>query len=205
MRAIMASLDGTFGVVTGEGKIGSRYVDLVGADLLPMLLSGGPKGEATRLNCLIAPFKVEKGLAKTDAILFDTGHMTVRGEGTVNLRDETLDLLLTPRPKDRSLISLATPVRVGGTLSKPTAFPDKAALAKGLAGSLIGGAIMPLGFLIPLVSGGTGEQNPCVEALVQGKEPPSTAPKPSESKGPVGAIEDIGKGIGQGIRGLFGR
>ena len=203
VRQLLASLDGMFGVVIGEGKIGSGYVDLLGADLIQTLLPGGKDANTTHLNCIAAPFLVEKGIATTDAILFDTDRMTVRGGGTVSLRDETLDLLLKPEPKDAALISLATPIRVGGTLANPSAYPDAAGVVKGVAGALAGAALGPVGLLLPLLSAGSGDQNPCVAALLkrEGKAPtPAT-----QDKGSGGVFDNLGTGIEKGIRSLFGK
>ncbi|MDH3279960.1 MAG: AsmA family protein [Gammaproteobacteria bacterium] len=203
LREVMASFDGTFGIVLGKGMMGSRYINLLGADLVRTLLRGGNNGNTTRLNCFAAPFVVTKGIAKTDAILFDTDHMTVHGGGTVNLHDETLDFLLKPEPKDKALFSLATPIRIRGTLASPTVYPDPAGVAKEVAGAAAGFALGPIGLLLPLVSGGTAEQNPCLAALLkrQGKAATAT-PK---DKGSTGVLEDLGTGIEKGIRGLFGR
>lgn len=203
LREVMASFDGTFGIVLSKGTMGSGYINLLGADLVRTLLPGGDNANTTRLNCFTAPFVVEKGIAKTDAILFDTDHMTVHGAGTVNLHDETLDFLLKPEPKDAALFSLATPIRIRGTLASPTAYPDPAGVARGVAGAAGGLALGPIGLLLPLVSGGTAEQNPCLAALLkrQGKAVPAT-PK---DKGSTGVLEDVGTGIEKGIRGLFGR
>src|SRR3546814_10877570 len=58
------------------------------------------------------------------ALAFDTTDTIIVGEGTVNLRDETLDLLLMPRPKDRSLLTQRSPLVVGGPLKDPSFRPD---------------------------------------------------------------------------------
>ena len=204
LHDVMASLDGTFGVVLGKGTIGSRYVDLLGADVVRTLLPGGNIGNATPLNCAAAPFIVEKGIAKTDAILFDTDRMTVHGGGTVNLRDETLDFLLKPQPKDAALISLATPIRVAGTLASPTAYPDPGGVVRDIAGAVAGmAALGPFGLLLPLVSGGTEEQSHCIAAMLKGDG--KATPAAPKDKGPTGVLQDLGSGIEKGIRGLFGR
>ena len=203
LRAVAASFDGMFGISLGKGTIGNGYINLLGADLVRTLLPGGGSGNTTRLNCIAAPFVVEKGIAKTDAILFDTDRMTVRGGGTVNLHDEGLDLLLKPEPKDASLFSLATPIRVAGTLSNPTAYPDPSGVAKGIAGAVAGLALGPIGLLVPLMSGGAEEQNPCLAAVL--KRAGKAAPASPKDKGSTGVLEDFGSGIEKGIRGLFGR
>jgi hypothetical protein len=201
VREIMAGLDGRLGLMTGEGSIGTRYVDAIGADLVRLMLPGGEKSETTKLNCVVAQFAVVKGMAKSEALLFDTSRVTVRGEGTVDLRDEKLDLLFTPRPKEASLVSLATPVRLTGTLANPDPGLDSASVAKGVAGAVVGTAFAPIGLLLPLVSGGAGDDNPCVAALKQGAgQAPAAAPA-AEGTGPAGVID----GIERGIRNLFGR
>ena len=143
VRDIMASLDGTMGIVSGPGRIGNKAVDAVGADVMKLLTFGigGNQQGVNQLNCIAAPFTVEKGIARTDAILVDTGRVTVRGTGTANLRDEKLDLLFTPNVKDASLMSFAVvPMRVSGTLASPSVTPDATAVAKGVAGAVMGGA-----------------------------------------------------------------
>ncbi len=203
LRAVAADLDGTVGVALGKGTIGSGYVNLLGADLVRTLLPGGGDSGSTALDCAAAPFTVTRGVARTDGILFDTDRMTVRGAGTVSLRDETIDLLLKPAPKDASLVSLATPIRVGGTLAQPSAYPDPAGVVKGVAGAVAGAALGPLGLLLPLVSGGTDDATPCLAAAhPRGK--PTAAPNKAET-GPGSVVREIGSGVENGIRGLFGR
>lgn len=205
VRALAASLDGTVGLILGKGTIGSSYVNLLGADVVRTLLPGGGSGGGTALECFAAPFTVAKGIAKTDGILFDTDRMTVRGGGTVSLRDETLDLLLKPESKDAALVSLATPIRVSGTLARPTAYPDPAAVAKDVAGAVAGAALGPLGLLLPLVSGGSGNDNPCLAALHRGGKAAAPPPPKKPDSGPLGVVHDLGNGIENGIKGLFGR
>jgi uncharacterized protein involved in outer membrane biogenesis len=164
----MASLNGRANWVMGKGQVKSGYVDLLGADLLRFAASAGSHGsDATAVNCFVARFDVAKGIAATQNILFDTDRMTVKGEGTINLGDERLALLFTPRPKETSLINLAMPWRVEGTLQAPAVSVDEGALAERAAGALLS-AVNPLALLVPMVTSSDSEQNPCLAAL-QGK------------------------------------
>ena len=79
------------------------------------------------------------------------------------------------------------------------------ALAKDAAGAVIGNVIIPFGFLVPLISGGTGNENPCLAALNQAKASgvarPGAAAQPRQGEGGIsGALQ----GVGKGIRNLFG-
>ena len=122
-------------IVTGPGRIGSKAIDALSSDLARLITlsaTGSTQQSVNQLNCIAVPFKVEKGIARSDAILVDTGRVTVRGTGSIDLRAERIDLLLTPNPKDASLANyLAVPVHVGGTLANPSFTPDKTAVAQG--------------------------------------------------------------------------
>ncbi|MBI4182538.1 MAG: AsmA family protein [Proteobacteria bacterium] len=209
LRAIAASLEGATTAVMGEGKLASRYAEYVAADLLGALLPGGAKGEAT-ITCAVSRFEVANGIATSKALLFDTGRITIGGGGTVNLGDESLDLTLVPRPKNPSLVSLATPVRVRGTLASPVFVPDTAALATGVAKLVLGGAVNPLGVLLPFVSPGTGDKNPCVAALEAAGRRPATPPaapaRPASPVPPAATPEAEQKpgGLGGFLQGLGG-
>lgn len=204
---IMAGLDGRLVMVMGKARLATPLFDLIGADLVQSALPWAAHDRDTEINCAVVRFNAKRGLATSEAMLLDTAKVTVQGAGTVDLAGERLALVLTPQPKERSLISLATPIDVDGPLAAPTVTPDRLALAKGAAGAVIGNVIIPFGFLIPLISGGTGDENPCVAALTQAKAPSGAArpgavapPRAGES-GVGGALE----GVGQGLRNLFGK
>ena len=192
VRQIMAGLGGQTDMVVDSGKIAGRYTDLIAADLFTTLAPWAQDEADTTLNCVVTRFAIDQGIARANGILLDTERVTVQGDGQVDLREETIDLVMKPRPKNVSLISLAAPIKIGGTLMAPTARPDEAAVALGVASAVAGTAINPLGILIPLVSAGTADKNPCVAAL-EGK---AVAP---ESGGLVGTVEDAAKGVGESV------
>lgn len=211
VRAIMASLDGHTELEMGKGTIDSKYVDYIALDLLSALAPWGEESENTQVNCLVNRFEIAKGRAVAKTLLFDTARITVAGGGGIDLRDESIDMQLSPRPKDASLVSLAVGINVGGTLAEPTFLPDPASVAKGVAGLAATVVVGPLGLLIPLVSAGSGEENPCVAALARQASAPRAAvaePEAEEDKSVLDeakeAVEGIGESIGKALKGLFG-
>jgi hypothetical protein len=111
----------------------------------------------------------------------------------LNLTDETLDMILTPRPKDPSLFTLAHTVRITGPIADPDVSSDKFRIAESGGWGLLGLAT-PVGWVIaiPQIAGttmGTMKQNPCVEAL---KSREHTAQTLDEIKGGLwGRIKGI--------------
>jgi uncharacterized protein involved in outer membrane biogenesis len=94
-------------------------------------------------------------------VAFDTTDTIIVGEGTVSLRDETLDLELRPRPKDRSLLTLRSPLVVQGTFKDPSFRPDFARLGLRGAVALGLGSIAPPAALLATIDLGGGEDSGC--------------------------------------------
>jgi hypothetical protein len=156
--------------VEGPFEITNKYVDLWASDILTFTLTKAWKEEeATKLNCAVGYFDIVEGEIQSDSILFDTKRITVGGFGTLNLRSEIIDLILTPQPKNPTLATLANPVRITGHLSAPDVTSDKLRIAQG-GGWYLLGLVNPIGLTIvlPKIAGttfGTGKQNPCVAAM----------------------------------------
>jgi uncharacterized protein involved in outer membrane biogenesis len=190
LRTLMAGLAGKASWVMGKGRVKNGYVDLMGADLLRFAASAGTGGsDATAVNCFVTRFDVAKGLATSQGILFDTDRMTVKGEGNINLGNERLALLFTPRPKEASLINLALPWHVEGTLKKPGVAVDQGAAAERAAGALLS-VINPLALLVPMVTGSGAEQNPCLAALQNAPAKPPAGGSGGSSGGGVRGFLD---------------
>lgn len=190
LRALMSSLDGKASLVMGKGQVKSNYVDLLGADLLRFAASAGT-GETTQVNCAVSRFTIIKGLASTKDILFDTNQMTVKGEGSISLGAERLGLKFTPRPKGMSLVNLAMPWRVEGPLQKPQVSLDEAGAATHAAGALLS-VVTPWALLVPLVTSGGGDSNPCLAALdAPPPHPTGKAPPAKKESGIRGFIDSV--------------
>ncbi|PKU21881.1 AsmA family protein [Telmatospirillum siberiense] len=190
VRAIMARASGEVSLVVDKGTIDDAYADVVALDLLRQV-APWTQQKNTQMQCLVSRFSVADGMAHSEGLLFDTDAMTVSGQGSVNLANELLDLTVAPKPKDASLISMALPLDIGGTLLHPTVTPNRGAIVKGVAGVAGAIALGPLGILVPLVSAGSDDGNACLAAINQAKKP-VPSPKKGGAKGPAA---EIGKAL----------
>jgi len=195
-HAIISKASGESLLVTGKGRLDGAYADALALDLLKQLAPWVQEKD-TEMQCLVSRFIITDGLAKSDALLFDTSRMTVAGQGSINLGSETLDLTMSPKPKEASLLSLSVPVDVQGTLTQPVLSPNKGAIVKGVAGAVGALALGPLGALVPMVSSGSGAANPCLAAIAQTRKPVAG------HKGKGKAKSDTGSGQGGGLGGLL--
>jgi hypothetical protein len=196
VRAVLARLGGDVTVVADKATLDNAYADVIAVDVLRQL-SPWTQQKNTEMQCLVSRFSIADGMAHSDALVFDTDVMTVNGQGSVNLANEVLDLTVSPRPKDASLLSLALPLDIGGTLAHPTVTPNRGAIVKGVAGIAAGVALGPVGILLPFLSAGSDDGNPCVQAL----NPPKKAPPPAK-KGTVRGL--VGEGS-KALRGMLGQ
>ena len=234
LRSLAAGLNGDLEVVMHGGGVANRYVDLLAVDLIREIVPWVHETREARINCFVSRFHIREGIATSTGLLLDTDKVAIGGGGTINLRDETLHLRINPKPKHESLVSLAVPIDIKGTLANPSAAPTPGAVAKGVAGLALG-LVNPLAVLLAVASGGD-QSNHCMAALENTDPPvpgtstpgPDTAPPPAKEEGSVvkeviegvdqglgqglgevgegvgKGIQGIGKGIGGAVRGIFG-
>jgi uncharacterized protein involved in outer membrane biogenesis len=98
----------------------SRLLDLWGAGLLNSVMPVvGWASSPSTVNCIGASFELEDGLATSRGIMLDTTRVRVRGKGEIDFGNGQISLVLKPKPKQRSFVSLATPVKIEGPLDDP--------------------------------------------------------------------------------------
>jgi uncharacterized protein involved in outer membrane biogenesis len=163
---------GRITIIGGPGRISGRRIDLWAADLIPTMLSPRWQREnVTEMNCFVAHIELKEGQAEIEDLLLDTQRITIAGSGILNLETEELDVLIAPRPKRASLVSLANPVRIEGTLSEPEVSVTRLPKRRRLAGTgILAGLVNPAFLLFALSDSGTGEANPCDVAVEQARE-----------------------------------
>ena len=175
MAQMLGSASGDVAILMGKGELSNillEYMGLDGGEVIKFFLRGDRNVE---LRCAAAAFEVNQGLMASKVILLDTSDTVINGSGQISLANETLDLVLKPEPKDKSILSLRSPLKIGGTFAAPTAGPDKAALA-GRAGLAIAlGVINPLLALLATIETGPGQDADCSAALGVAANPKATA------------------------------
>jgi len=173
--SFLGNAAGRITIIGGPGQITGRRIDLWAADLIPTMLSTSwQREDVTETNCMVAHLELKEGLAEIEDLLLDTQRITIAASGTLNLETEELNLVIAPRPKRPSLVSLANPVRIEGTLAAPevsvTRIPRGSRLATGGSASLLAGLVNPVFLIFALSDTGTGKANPCAAAVEQARE-----------------------------------
>lgn len=115
------------------------------------------------------------------ALVLDTTDTVVFGEGNVNLGTETMDLYFRSYPKDPSILSVRSPLKITGALGAPHTGPDKGALAGRAAAALALGSINPLLALAATIETGPGKDADCRATLRVAASPTAEAPSPGKA------------------------
>ena len=162
IAAMLGTSRGNGVLVTEQGEISDLLLRLSNLDLantLPVLLRGDRN---VPIRCLVADFSVEDGLLRPREFVLDTANTTLRADGTVNFKDETLDLRLSATSKGGSLVSLRGPVLIKGSFAQPSAAPDLTRLAaRGGAATVLGLFASPFAAIIPFIEPGGAKDVDC--------------------------------------------
>ncbi|MGI9224190.1 MAG: AsmA family protein [Woeseiaceae bacterium] len=90
-------------------------LDLWSANVIFAVLPTPDTGETSKLNCLVTRFDITDGVMESRTTLLDTTDTVIRGRGTIDLKNEQLDLLAWPQAKREKFFSVSTPVAVTGS------------------------------------------------------------------------------------------
>ncbi len=172
---MLGTASGNVALLMGEGRISNLLLEFAGLDggeIIKFLLRGDRN---VQLRCAAAAFDVRRGVMASRTIVLDTADTVIQGSGTVSLAEESMDLVLRPAPKDASILSLRSPLKIGGTFAAPRAGPDKAALAGRAGIALALGAVNPLLALAATVETGPGVDADCPQVLALARAAPVAA------------------------------
>lgn len=171
VRAAAGSATGTLTVVAPSGELRQAFAELLGVNIskgLLLLLSESPN--RSKVRCAVADFKVTDGIASANRIIVDTDVVLVKGEGTINLRTERLDLRFEGESKKPRLLRLFLPIKVGGPFTRPSVDLETTnALTQGGIGVALAALVNPLVAILPFVDPGLAKDANCAGLIAEGK------------------------------------
>ena len=165
IAAMLGSASGHARAGMGRGQISKLLMEYAGLDLAGILRIKLTHDKQIPIRCVRADFAVDNGVMTARHLVFDTTETLLKGRGTVNLRDETLDLAIQPRTKDFSPLSLRSPLYVRGRFTDPSFKPDygRIGLRAGAAAALASLAA-PAAALVATADIGDAKNAPCGDA-----------------------------------------
>jgi uncharacterized protein involved in outer membrane biogenesis len=163
---LAGSADGGLFLVMTGGTLDMLLVEAAGLDPGEAIFAA--LGDDTvPIDCAYLNLQSRSGQVDIETLAVDTRDTLFLGGGQIDLDRERLELVIEPRPKDPSVLSFSSPLRLEGPLTDPELqvvsgeLVARGALAVGLA------AITPLAGLIPLIEPGTGGESAYCTGLME--------------------------------------
>jgi uncharacterized protein involved in outer membrane biogenesis len=197
---LLGTSSGNVALLMGKGEISNILLEAAGLDggeLIKFFVEGDQR---VTTRCAAMAFDVDQGVMVSRALVLDTNDTVFTGNARVNFAQETMDVYVKPQPKDRSILSLRSPLEVGGTFGAPKFGLDKGALAKRAGAAVVLGAVNPLLALAATIETGPGHDIDCVGTLKNVAAPRAearveqTAPPAAGSGGKT--VDDARKTMG---------
>lgn len=168
---LLGSSSGEVSLLMGPGRISNLLLEIAGLDGAEIVKFLMGHDQRVGLRCAAAGFAVKDGLMTARTLVLDTTDTVIWGGGSINLATEVLDLTFHPRPKDMSILTLRSPLRLVGTLGEPEAKVDRGVIAARAGAALALGALNPLLGLAATVETGPGKDVNCESVLRQAAAP----------------------------------
>ena len=188
-HAIASTLDGMIGVDMVNGKVDNRLLgSALGSILREInLLDLVGRGGVSDVQCFAMRLDSKNGMATVRPLVLSSSLLTMDGDGSVNLGNETVALRVRPQARVAGT-GLVVPLRVNGPLRSPVVTPDPEAAVTQNAGTVAGAVITgatPLGMIAgamggqKLLGGGGVDCGPAL-AAARGGAPVAASPSPSQ-------------------------
>ena len=115
-EVIMANATGHVDFALFPGNFSAEVFDLWAVNMISAITTEVDKGEESTVNCIVVRLGLESGKLQERVIFMDTTRMSVAGKVEVDFSSREVDMLLAPKAKKAEFFSLATPVKVHGTI-----------------------------------------------------------------------------------------
>jgi hypothetical protein len=138
LRELAAGANGSLEIVAGPSRVAGRYLDMWAGNLMTAMFSQAWKrDEQTQYHCAAGSFDIRHGEMQTNGLLVDATDYSLAAAGAVALNTEEMDMVVTPKPKDLALFSLAAPIRLSGPLASPHVSSNAASIADSKAWQIL--------------------------------------------------------------------
>src|SRR5437867_1625123 len=99
-RELMATASGNTFLVMSGGELSELLVELAGLDVAHTLGVVVRGDKPIPIRCALLDLQGENGQMGVQTLVFDTANSVVSGEGKIDLRDEKVNMVVIPEPKN---------------------------------------------------------------------------------------------------------
>ena len=145
---IASTLNGQIGVVVESGKIFNKNLSLLVFDFIGWLFNYAENKKSTEIDCAVMQFGFNSGKGESQTLFVRTPSLNAVGHSELDLRNESVDMLVNVHPIGR-LLATTVPIQIRGSLNAPKVNIIPMSKAITTYGKLL---FSPLGYLRSQVS-----------------------------------------------------
>jgi len=182
--ALLGAASGELKIVLDGGTISKALIEKAGLNLPNIIMVKLFGDKPVQIDCAVADFVASAGIFDARTFVIDTDIARIDVTGKVDLRAESVDLVVRPRSKSLRLLSLNSPLHVKGPFKDVDVSIDKGVLLT-RAAAAIGLAVVaaPAAAFVPLTTTSLGSgENRCTAANTEMPKPPAHASAPKTKK-----------------------
>jgi AsmA family protein len=179
IHAAASTANGGVTFVVPDGKMRKAFAELTGINVLNGLglMLTNDKSDTT-MRCAVAKFDAVNGRLASEQIVLDTESVLIQGKGTVDLKNETMDMTVNGKPKELRIGRIRAPITLSGPLDHPSlGVKASAALGQGGIGAALG-LINPFAAILAFVDPGLAKDANCAALAASAHAGPAPVKTP---------------------------
>lgn len=172
---LLGTSDGEVKLLINNGAVSKLLLEEAGLNIGNIIITKLAGDKPEKINCAAADLVAKDGTWRPRLFFVDAETMRIDVDGSIDLKDETLDLVMHPHSKGIRLLSLRSPLYLRGTLKHPDAGVEKGPLlARGVGAAVLGVVAAPAAALAALVAPSHENENACTGVLASMRTPAKT-------------------------------
>lgn len=176
---LLSHAGGDVKLLMDNGVISKTLLELAGLNVANVVVRKLFGDQNVKINCLAVDMTGNDGVFTSHLFVLDTSDATVNVDGSINFRDEHMDLNVVPHTKGLRVLSLRSPLYVKGTFKDPDVGVKPGPLIlRGAGAAALAALAAPAAALLAVVVPSHDQQNNCQQVLTQLR----SAPPPGKVK-----------------------
>ena len=118
LKEIVSSANGNLRQTLMDGHLVGGDLDMLDMQAMHLLVSMVSPSNRTVVECMLTDFDMVDGIATARKLFLQTPKMRIAGTGTMDFKDETVDLILKPVRRRLKIFSRESTIQLSGPRAK---------------------------------------------------------------------------------------
>lgn len=172
VAALLGTSDGEVKLLVDDGAVSKLLLEEAGLNIANIIATRLSGDKPEKINCAAADLVAKDGVWRPRLFFIDADTMRIDVDGSIDLKNEKLDLVMHPHSKGIRILSLRSPLYLRGTLEQPEAGVEKGPLlARGVGATVLAVVAAPAAALAAMIAPSRDNANACTGVLAAMRKP----------------------------------